>query len=88
MSNPITKGLCPRCNTPGPHFVGPSFGMTGFFACDPNDKPTASRTPEHYAYNCAVCRTIISGPWAESPEAWRSAGPYVHSRCANRERDL
>lgn len=70
---------CPRCQQPGPHFVPPSFGDTGFFLCDPNDGPRPSRTPENYVMPCAVCPEQIMGrPWVDLGN-----GRYAHEDCVS-----
>lgn len=48
MSTPYEKmkqGICPRCNEKGAHFVPPGGGTTGFYMCDPDDKPESSWGP-------------------------------------------
>ena len=37
--------ICMRCSEPGPHYVPPGGGTTGFFMCDPDDKPESSWGP-------------------------------------------
>lgn len=32
------KPICPNCNKPGPHYVPPSMGDEGFFACEALNK--------------------------------------------------
>lgn len=37
--------LCMHCGEPEAHYVPPGGGMTGFFMCDPDDKPESSWGP-------------------------------------------
>lgn len=72
---------CPRCKKPGSHYVPPGFGSTGFFICDPEDKPKASRTPENYALPCGNCGRIIAPgeDWSE-----HEISGYTHVNCRDK----
>ena len=75
--------VCPRCGEPGPHYVPPSFGDTGFFSCDPSDGPQPSRTPENYmGFRCVVCDRDIT-PGILGGPAWEiRPGGFAHLDCS------